>query len=360
MSRLSLPRLLVLALSAACLCACEDAAPKKEDAAGKDAATADTAAGEDSAADTAGTDAEEDTVAVEEVADAEPEVEEDTGPEPFDVVAPPPPDGCTPDCKGKVCGPNGCGSVCGFCKSGQFCATDGSKCQAFCEKKCQGKACGDDGCGGKCGTCEDKFSCGIDFLCHPDDCQGSCDGKECGDDGCGKSCGVCATGDYCDPTSKCKPTPCKGIPEKGDCQGDVLIWCDGSGATGVKKTKDCGAGGANLTCGWDAGANKNGCVPPTCDDSCKTADGKNIVCGPNQCGKECGKCPDGWKCNVTACIAQTGGACSSSTFPVAGQCDGDVWIYCNTGKIVAKDCVKEYGAKGCGWDAAAGKFGCVF
>ncbi len=270
-------------------------------------------------------------------------------------------DGCTPDCKGKLCGPNGCGSVCGFCKSGEFCEPGGSKCSEYCKPKCDGKACGSDGCGGQCGTCDANFHCGTsDGTCYKDSCVGSCDGKNCGDNGCGKPCGECAGSDWCDGGT-CKASACKGLDlQKGQCDGDFLLTCQGSGATAQKITKDCAAppSGTGQTCGWDAIANAYGCIKKVCDNTCKTDGGAAIVCGNNACGNPCGTCPSGWKCNVTACAPAAGGTCSDANFQA--KCDGNSWIYCNTGTIKTVDCVIEAGASKCGWNAAVSKFECIY
>jgi outer membrane murein-binding lipoprotein Lpp len=268
---------------------------------------------------------------------------------------------CTPQCKGKVCGPNGCGSVCGFCKSGEFCAEDGSACKGFCEKQCAGKICGPDGCGGQCGTCDGDKQCAADGNCYTPDCKGSCTGKQCGDNGCGKSCGSCGAGDFCD-VDQCKASPCKGIdPQKGSCEGDILLTCSGSGATAQKIAKNCAAPPNlnNLTCGWDAIKNSHTCVVKQCDSACVTDTGKKMVCGTNGCGEPCGTCPDGWKCDVTACNPVAGGSCSATTFPAQGQCSGDTWIYCNGGKLSFVKCL-DVGAVKCGWDGSAGKFACIY
>lgn len=344
--------LAVLAALACAACGQQAAAAKADAAAVKpDAAAAETE-NPDSAAD------------VEPADGGAPDSGMDSGPPVIDIAAevslPGGPDGCTPQCKGKVCGPNGCGSVCGFCKSGEFCAPDGSKCAAFCEKQCTGKACGADGCGGQCGTCQTGFHCGDDSACYKDDCVGNCTGKVCGDDGCGKSCGACATGDYCS-SGACKATPCKGIdPQKGQCDADFLITCQGSGATAQKLTKDCAAPPnlQNLTCGWDAAKNAYGCIAKVCDNSCKTESGAPIVCGNNGCGKPCGTCPAGWKCSVTACDPAAGGACSDASFDA--KCDGNTWIYCSTGKIKYVDCLQDAGAVSCGWNTSSKKFECLY
>lgn len=302
---------------------------------------------------------------VASVADSKDTIATDSGPPQLDVaidgaalveVA----NGCTPNCKGKICGSNGCGAVCGFCQSGQFCAADGSKCSGFCEKNCKDKVCGADGCNGVCGTCDSGFQCGDDFKCYAVACRGSCTGKQCGDNGCGKTCGTCAGNDFC-AAGQCKANACKDIDsQKGKCEGDLLITCSGVGAAAAKVTKDCAAPPnlQNLTCGWDAAINKNACMVKQCDASCTTDGGEKIVCGPNGCGQPCGSCSDGWKCNVTACVPVEGATCTAANFPTQGQCEGKVWIYCNTGKLKYVDCVAA-GMDKCGWNAAAGKFECL-
>jgi len=150
--------------------------------------------------------------------------------------------GCTPDCAGKECGPDGCGGFCGFCDTGLVCQTSTGQCVAECTPDCSGKECGDDGCGGSCGDCLGGSVC-QDFTCvctshastgchqgdvwwfdscgNPEEiqeecehgCQGGacgpcvadCTGKDCGDDGCGGSCGDCDPGMTCDPDGQCVP-----------------------------------------------------------------------------------------------------------------------------------------------------------
>ncbi len=351
----SRPRFFALVSLLLCV-SCSAAKPVGEDAAvAADAAPADAAA--EDAGPIAGSDAAADS--------AKPDTAvADTGPPDLDVAIGDAglvtaPDGCTPNCKGKICGPNGCGAVCGFCKSGEFCAADGSKCSGFCDKDCTNKACGPDGCNGVCGTCASGLHCGDDFKCYTDSCVGSCAGKVCGDDGCGKTCGLCAGNDFCD-AGQCKANACKGIDaQKGNCEGDFLIACTGSGAAAKKLTKDCAAPPnlQNLTCGWDPAVNKNACIAKACDPSCTTDAGDKIVCGNNACGKPCGACADGWKCNVTACAPADGATCTLSNFAQEGQCQGSVWVYCNTGKIKMVDCLKM-GFDSCGWNGAAAKFEC--
>lgn len=350
--RWSLPLVaLAVLLALGTLAGCEDEPPAKPKKDGVSAA--------DSEEDALfGTDAEAPTDAEEPTDAAEPtDVQEEQDIQ-NDVTFLETKDGCTADCKGKVCGPDGCGKVCGFCPSGQFCAPDGKACTQFCQKKCDGKSCGDDGCGGKCGVCQDGFYCGVDDKCYENACVGSCEGKNCGDDGCGKSCGTCATGDYCDATGNCKASPCKGIAATGECDGDIYISCEGEGGSAKKIVKDCAAPPNlnNLTCDWDSTKNAYGCVKNQCANTCILDDGKKQICGPNPCGNTCGSCPAGWKCDVTVCTPQEGASCGN--FPPQGQCQDGKLLTCVTGKIVGINCA-EYQMV-CGWVSAENKYDCKF
>lgn len=265
--------------------------------------------------------------------------------------------GCKPDCKGKVCGPDGCGSVCGFCATGDFCAKDGSACAAFCQPKCDGKACGDNGCGGDCGQCSAGKVCGVDALCHLEACEGSCEGKVCGDNGCGKLCGTCASGDVCSSSGQCKPSPCKGIPAEGKCDGEILIGCNGEGLAATKTTTDCSAQlpVGSKHCAWDPLTSKHACVQkPACVPTCTKADGGLKECGDDGCGGLCKSCLEGWACEVDTCKVKPGGACGGTFNQKTGACDGDTWLLCSAGKVVAVDC-KTAGKK-CTWTGSA--YGC--
>lgn len=262
---------------------------------------------------------------------------------------------CTKDCKDKICGPDGCGGVCGFCVTGQFCAKDGAKCEEFCKPNCKfadggDKKCGEDGCGGSCGSCPADFSCGVDFLCHSKDCKPACGAKSCGDDGCGGLCGTCATGDLCQPDGSCKPGPCKGIPTEGACDGDILIGCEGDGPSASKSLVDCKSKGVEKICGWDGPSSTYGCIDkPPCTADCSTKDGGKKQCGSDGCDGQCGVCPSGWSCPGGTCNPEDGGDCGF--LPAQGQCDGNTWIFCNTGKIKKIDCGKYN--QTCGYDGKA-------
>ena len=72
---------------------------------------------------------------------------------------------CNKQCKGKNCGPDGCGGSCGSCLDGNVCVS-GSCCTPIC--KGEGKNCGPDGCGGSCGP---KCSGGPQNQCLNGQCQ---------------------------------------------------------------------------------------------------------------------------------------------------------------------------------------------
>ena len=158
---------------------------------------------------------------------------------------------CVPDCKGKECGPDGCGGYCGYCEKGEKC--ENGKCEK-CVPDCTGKECGDDGCGGSCGFCGSYRVCenGKCRDCHPGclggencgfdecgnpcnnnpfnpltpdcpppkiclhnrcvECKPYCKDRECGDDGCGYICGTCKDGEEC-ISHHCRP---KHSPGTGD------------------------------------------------------------------------------------------------------------------------------------------------
>ncbi len=288
---------------------------------------------------------------------------------PIDVNFPVGDGACTPQCNTsaglKVCGPDGCGSVCGFCPTGKVCAADGSKCEDFCKPDCSTKKCGDNGCGGSCGDCPKDYSCGVDFLCHEDSCVASCTlaggGKKlCGSDGCGGSCGTCGAGDVCvDAQGVCEATACKGIPAGGKCEGDLLMECEGSGASGKKKVTDCSTQlpKGQKVCGYDTLAGANGCIDkPQCVPKCTLPDGSKKKCGPDGCGGVCeGKCTEGWACEQGECVAKVGAKCGPS-FPAAGECKGTVWRFCSSGVIQAIDC--KSANQTCGWNAGSKSYGC--
>jgi len=120
---------------------------------------------------------------------------------------------CTPDCTGKVCGPDGCGGTCSpGCGAGETCNEATGQCESGCVPACTGKCCGDDGCEGTCpDNCEDTGqTCNTTTCVCEGSCEPDCNGKECGPDGCGSTCPPgCSAGEQCNETT-------------GQCEGSNL------------------------------------------------------------------------------------------------------------------------------------------
>ena len=187
---------------------------------------------------------------------------------------------CTPECEGKVCGPNGCGATCGDCPQGTACGVDGL-CEVSCTASCDGKVCGDDGCGGTCGACPGGLSCNASGLCVDNGCTANCQGKVCGDDGCGGSCGpACGPGQ--------------------SCQGG-----------------QCVQGGCDPVCDW-------------------------VECGDDGCGGSCGVCGFNQVCQAGVCVADGPGGGDSSCQGLCGDSSQDGSCYCDSGCVSFGDCCADF------------------
>jgi hypothetical protein len=241
---------------------------------------------------------------------------------------------CTPECEGKVCGPNGCGATCGECPPSTACG-DSGLCEVSCTADCGGKSCGSDGCGGSCGTCPVGTNCNATGACTDEGCTPQCVGVNCGSDGCGGSCGTCAPSMSCQG-GMCQPGAC--VP---DCAG---IQCG-----------DDGCGGACGTCAGGELCNALG----QCDGAC-TSDCAGKQCGHDGCGGSCGTCPAGscqeYLC-VMGCIASCGTAVCGDD-GCGGSCGGcapgqtcDVAGQCSAG------CVPDCAGRQCGSDGCGGSCG---
>ena len=245
---------------------------------------------------------------------------------PADNLAPP--DSCTQQCEGKVCGPNGCGGTCGICEDGSVCVWGECK-KGTCEAECEGKECGGDGCGGLCGSCNDGFYCSKG-ACQEGECQPNCLGKECGDNGCGELCDKCDAGWFCEDGS-CVEEAC--IP---DCEG-----------------KECGADGCANECGTCESGTEckfGGCVETPCLGDCS-----DKYCGDDGCGNVCGVCMPDWYCSQFACLqGPCEGICDGKECgddgcgTMCGGC-GAGW-YCNDFVCVQQPCQPQCEGKECGDD----------
>lgn len=239
--------------------------------------------------------------------------------------------GCTPQCSGKQCGPDGCGGVCGQCLSSQSCNTTTGQCTASCTPTCSGRQCGPDGCGGTCGQCLSGQTCNSGSGQCTSSCTPQCSGRECGPDGCGALCGQCLSGETCNTTT-------------GQCASSCTPQCGG---------KQCGPDGCGGVCGQCLSAQEcNGtgqCVTP-CVPSC---DGKQ--CGDNGCGGSCGECPSGRSCQAGMCVLGCTPQCAGKVCGddgCGGSCgtcsEGEV---CDAGGQCGSSCScigKQCGDDGCG------------
>jgi len=212
---------------------------------------------------------------------------------------------CTPDCTGKVCGPDPvCGESCGTCTGGETCDAQG-QCVSSCTPSCAGRECGwDPVCGTMdCGNCSGGETCDAQGQCVSS-CTPSCAGRECGwDPVCGTmDCGTCTGGETCN--------------EQGQCATECTPSCTG---------RECGPDGCGGNCSTGCSGN----------ETCNTTTGQ-CVCNPNCTGKECG--PDG-----------CGGNCSTG-------CSGNETCNTTTGQCVCNPACtgKECGPDGCGGTCSPG------
>lgn len=251
-------------------------------------------------------------------------------------------DECIPDCSYRECGDDGCGGVCGeangLCPDGQICNAVDGQCvtggtkpdddvveppePTVCQPNCANKECDDDGCGGSCGKCGANMECKDNWECKPKEagappCVPNCLNKECGNDTCGGSCGLCGDGLTC--------TGWECEPVSVDCEPNCT-------------NKDCGpdgCGGSCGKCGEDKACNNNDeCVPedqePVCQPNCT-----NKECGGDGCGGSCGICTNSEVCSNGQCVCVpqcTGKTCGSDGCGGScGACAGT----CQAGQCVA-------------------------
>jgi len=240
---------------------------------------------------------------------------------------------CKPLCKGRQCGPDGCGVLdgCGSCDEGYECQ-DG---RCVCVPDCTEKACGDDdGCGGICeGTCPEGYECesGQCVATGPCSVEGSpCEGPGgipgtyyCKQGKCTK-CPACSGSQGCpDACTICQKFSCPfgyGCTDKGICKK-----CPRCG--------DCPEGCKN--CRANCTGNTDTCVDGKCKcgQSGKSCKGTSDTCTNGQCycgtGPECDssqKCINGECKNLCCYVSIWGNLCCSKN----GRCDLGVQAYdCN-------------------------------
>ena len=151
---------------------------------------------------------------------------------------------------------------------------------------------------------------GTDVQVHPDQfddlvpidglCVAECGSRKCGGDGCGGLCGECKPKQYC-LEGECKAQVC--APGEKICDGDLVLKCNGQGS-GFELKEDCGESGVS-------------CKDGQCE-SCK-ADCKDLQCGPDGCGGDCGTCKDGHACEQGVCYPE----CLNAGCPLGKKCVPD-------------------------------------
>ena len=252
------------------------------------------------------------------------------------------PEVCTPECVGKVCGPDGCGGSCGTCAGARLCEQGACVCPEECSPSGK-KECVDDTHYRTCGDlnsddclewttspCTEGDTCHDEGIC---DCTPSCAGKECGDNGCGGSCGGCTNGKTCEG-GLCE---CAGSTDD-DCNS-VDDDCDGQTDEGYgTHATACGVGACKATGSRTCvdGVETDSCTPGlpavndmTCnnvDDDCDGSTdedypGVTTTCGKGACAAT-GKmsCVGGTESN--SCVAGTAGVETATCDGVDNDCDG--------------------------------------
>ncbi len=134
----------------------------------------------------------------------------------------------------------------------------------------------------------------------------------------------------------------------------MLLWCEN---TTELNTESCEALDPDYVCAYDPFTGKHTCMPaPDCIPQCGQAGSDDFKeCGADGCGGSCGTCPEGWPCEVGACIPKVGGDCGAVTS--VGVCiDDDVWFCTENDKLQIIDCALF--GQTCGWNAEQASYDC--
>ncbi|MFO0757186.1 MAG: hypothetical protein U0359_11895 [Byssovorax sp.] len=221
--------------------------------------------------------------------------------------------GAAADCQSNNCA-NGVCAAAGNCNDGM---KNGSETDidcggAACPKCVNGKACaGSSDC--QSGSCANGMCAAVGPTCTDGMKNGNETDVDCG----GGTCTKCANGKTCSANTDCLSAGCVG----GVCSV-VAATCSDGLKNGNESDVDCGGptcpkcpiggactGAADCTIvGGFAQCQNNICIVPNspCNDKVKNGTETDIDCG----GGNCGKCPNGWICNVgTDCKS---GACSAN------------------------------------------------
>jgi Putative serine esterase (DUF676) len=293
----------------------------------------------------------------------------------------------SPQCSGRVCGPDGAGSACecdaaGNCASGpagSVCSDTGN----WCVPSCGSATCGSDGCGGACGSCPASARCVGGACCTPA-CTGACGASDgcggtcCAGSGCAPvGCGTCQVADACgaacvaavDGTActtasggagsctggacacapscagkACGPDGCGG--SCGACSGAALCTAEGQCCTADCANKSCGApdgcgGFCDVSSGClpiACGGGDGGCAPDPSGKTCLAPDGGTCpLCVPNCDGKYCGQ-SDG--CGDVCC------SCYSNCIPITCVLPSEHPNLCGS-QCILDSIVTDIGDGGC-------------
>jgi len=168
-----------------------------------------------------------------------------------------------------------------------------------CFPSCGDRECGSDGCGGDCGWCDDDQECNQNGFCKEPGCDCMCI-VACNMENCAKDDIFClmecvAEGseegqqDYSNMTSCLQDAgyfDCD--PDDTDCIHQAIEFCEYDYFQCIVST--CGDG----YCHHGGGEMSQSC-PEDCGGCEPQCEGKN--CGPDDCGGQCGFCPEGEQCH---------------------------------------------------------------
>ncbi|NTX09052.1 hypothetical protein [Myxococcus sp. CA040A] len=175
--------------------------------------------------------------------------------------------------------------------------------------QCRGKVCGPDGCGGTCGTCPSNSTCSA----AADTC------------GCNPGYVPDAAGETCVRLGG----PCQGVSEYGHCAGDTWVRCDAQ--AGVVALP-CGAGQCKTVDAQGTGACRCGSIDAngvcaTADGTSTTRPGTHFTCATSlgiliaeNCAASTGSSTALCSTFVTSAGHVTSCFCSTCSMPAGGQC----------------------------------------
>jgi hypothetical protein len=272
---------------------------------------------------------------------------------------------CTPDCAGKVCGPDGCGGNCGTCPGALVCNASGQCVSTCTPQNCPSGCCAADGscqpgtakgaCGKGGATCQ---ACGAGEGCLERQCEPcvvrTCAeaGVQCGPttDGCGATlqCGSCPLGDEpscqdgecraCDDACPDLCNTCFQVPDGNTiCASNAVVGCP------LPCSSDADCGNDDFPTCLASAVQRDSGEAQTFADFCQTPgvvgvcvavasccqpDCTGKVCGDDGCGGSCGSCAQCQECQNGTCQT-TGMVCGNICCALTNEfCCTDVGSYC--------------------------------